>query len=466
MNAPAGTPRPGAGQPAGSGLAAAFVGVALGAILVPLNSTMLAVALPSLMADFGVGPATVASLVTLYLGAVTVAMPASGAIGDRLGHRRVFLAGVAAFALASIVGALAPSFPVLVASRIGQAVAGASISTNAAALVRAMAPADRRGTSFGVFELLVSASAAAGPIVGGLLVAAFGWRSLFVVAAPVAAASAVVVAVVLPAALSVARRGGRPLDLRGLGLLAAALVALVALMAGDLPPGAAAATTVAGAAVAVLFVRHELGSAAPAVDVRLFARRPFAAAVLAVLGATVVLHGTLVVVPLAVEGLLGGHAAESGLALLGVSGLGALAAPLGGRLSDRSSRRLPAVVGALVMAAALLVLALVGPLSLTLLVGLLAVAGFGLGFSGPPRLVAALESVSPAQAGMAAGTYMTGRYLGGVLGATLAGTVLAAGVSRSSVALAFVLLAVVALAVAAAGAGLQGRRSAAVSGPD
>ena len=72
----------------------AMLGLASGAILVPLNSTMLAVALPSVMDEFGVGAATVASLVTLYLGAVAIALPASGSLGDRFGHRRLFLVGV------------------------------------------------------------------------------------------------------------------------------------------------------------------------------------------------------------------------------------------------------------------------------------------------------------------------------------------------------------------------------------
>jgi len=130
-------------------LSATMLGIASGAILVPLNSTMLAVALPSVMTTFRVEPNDVASLVTLYLGAVTVALPASGSIGDRFGHRRAFLVGVVAFAGASLVAALAPTFAVLAASRVFQAASGALVSTSSVALIRAIAPASRRAPRSG-----------------------------------------------------------------------------------------------------------------------------------------------------------------------------------------------------------------------------------------------------------------------------------------------------------------------------
>ena len=178
-------------------LGPAMLGVASGSVLVPLNSTMLAVALPSIMDDFAVDAVTVSSLVTLYLGAVTIALLASGSLGDRYGQRRVFLIGVLAFAVASLFAAVAPTFELLAAARVFQALSGALISTTSIALVRALAPVERRGAAFGLFDMLVSTSAAIGPFVGGLLVGAFGWRSLFVIAVPVALFAAVSVGLVM-----------------------------------------------------------------------------------------------------------------------------------------------------------------------------------------------------------------------------------------------------------------------------
>ena len=177
-----------------------MLGVASGAILVPLNSTMLAVALPGIMDEFGLGANEVSSVVTLYLGAVAVALPVSGSLGDRFGHRLTFIAGVLAFGAASLLAAISTSFAVLELARVLQAVSGAFVSTGSASIIRDIAPAGRRGEAFGLFDLLVSVSAAVGPFVGGVLVGAFGWRSMFYLAVPIAIAAAAAVAFLLPAA--------------------------------------------------------------------------------------------------------------------------------------------------------------------------------------------------------------------------------------------------------------------------
>ena len=441
-------------------LSPAMLGVASGAVLVPLNSTMLAVALPSVMSEFAIGPETVSSLVTLYLGAVTVALPASGSLGDRFGHRRVFLFGVAAFALASALAATATSFEVLALSRVLQAASGALVSTSSVALLREMAPPDRRGSAFGLFDMLVSTSAAVGPLVGGLLVAGLGWRWIFIVAVPVALLAAVTVgALARPPAIT-ARAAPRPIDLPGLGLLAALLIVLL-LGLRELEGGGSPLPAVVGAAVLLaLFVLIESRTDHPAVDPRLFASRSFTAAVIAVFGATVILHATLVLVPLLVERLQGGNAQTSGFVLLGISALGAVAAPIGGRMSDAVGRRQPAVIGTLASVVGLAVLWLVAPEASTLVLGLLlALVGFGMGMAGSPRQAAALETIEPERVGMAAGTYLTGRYIGGALGATLAGAVLGGTVTAAGVSTGFGLLAAVAVGVTLASLFLPARRA-------
>jgi EmrB/QacA subfamily drug resistance transporter len=440
-------------------MSGAMLGLASGAILVPLNSTMLAVALPSVMTEFGVGAATVASLVTLYLGAVAITLPASGSLGDRFGHRRVFLFGVGGFALASALAATAGSFEVLAASRVLQAATGGLVSTSSVALLRAMAPPDRRGSAFGLFDMLVSTSAAVGPLVGGLLVAGLGWRSLFVVAVPVALLAAFAVGALAPPQPVGTRSVPRPIDLPGLGLLAAFLISLLLGLRGLEGGGPGSLAILAAPFLLTLFVLTELRTEHPAVDPRLFASRPFAAAVVGIFGTTVILHATLVLVPLLVERFQGGNAQTSGIVLLGISALGALAAPIGGRYSDIVGRRQPAVLGTLAIAAGLGALWIVAPEASTLLLGLLlAVVGFGMGMAGSPRQTAALELIEPERVGMAAGTYLTGRYVGGALGATLAGAVLGGTVTPGGVSTGFGILAGVAVGVAVASLFLPGRR--------
>ena len=454
-------------------LSPAMLGVASGAILVPLNSTMLAVALPSIMDEFGIDADD--RLVAGH------ALPRRGdgrAAGQRQPRRpvrptaRSSSSAWSAFALSSLLAAVAPSFELLALARVLQAVSGALVSTTSVALVRALSPADRRGAAFGLFDMLVSTSAAIGPFIGGVLVGAFGWRSLFVIAVPVALFAALMVGLVVRPDRGggrCARRGGRrrprpatrPIDIPGLVLLAAVLIALLVAIRGRAAmAGSASLAAVAVIPLAFLFVRFELATDHPAVDPRLFTIRPFAAAVLGVLGATVILHAAFILVPLLVEELLPADRAD------GRSGparrsrrLGAIAAPIGGRLSDRYGRRLPGRRGlALRDRRARRPVAGSRPTaprrSSALLLG---VVGLGLGLSGSPRQAAAMEAVTADRVGMAAGTYYTGRYLGGVIGASLAGAVLGATVTGAGVTLGFGLLALVGVAIVAVSFGLPDR---------
>lgn len=470
-------------------------GIASGSILVPLNSTMLAVALPGVMDEFGLGADNVATLVSLYLGAVAIALPVGGTLGDRFGARRTFLVGVLGFGLASLIAAVAGSFLVLQLARVLQAALGALVSTSSAVLIRESAPAERRGEAFGLFDGLTSVSAAIGPFIGGVLVGAFGWRSMFVVAVPIAMLSAGLVGFVL-APDRVARRKAvsspptedlesvlplerdpgpeelapaappRRIDFPGLVLLGLAIVAFLIALRG---PGIGTLWLIGAVALvplAVAFVAVELRTDHPAVDPRLFRVPAFAAAVAGVFGSTVILHGSFILVPLAVERLLHENAATSGVVLLGIAGVGALTAPFGGRISDRTGRRKVVVAGSLISAVGLAVLWLPAgtstPLAIALLLG---VVGFGNGLTSP-RQVAALESTGRDRVGMAAGTYYTGRYLGGVVGASLAGAILGSTVTAGGVSFAFGLLAIVGLLVALASLGLPGRFTRPVGRPD
>lgn len=436
-----------------------MLGVASGAILVPLNSTMLAVALPGVEHEFALSANAVSSLVTLYLGAVAVALPVGGSIGDRYGHRPTFLVGVLGFALASALAAVASSFEILEAARVGQAVSGALISTSSASLIRETAPAARQGEAFGLFDLIVSSGAAIGPFIGGLLVGGFGWRSLFVIAVPLGIVSAAFVGLWLrpdPAAhAEEQRRAPAPIDVPGLLLLSLAIVAfLLAIRIGSGAIGQVAALAVVP--LLALFVAVELRRERPAVDPRLFLQGPFAAAVAGVFGSTVILHGTFILVPFLTERLLGESPTTSGIVLLGIFGVGALVAPFGGRISDRNGRRNVVVVGSAIAAIGMAGLGFgVGGMTALTVALMLGVVGFGNGLTSP-RQAAALEAVEPARVGVAAGTYYTGRYLGGVVGASLAGAILGEEVTTGGVGLGFGVLAAVGLAVAIVSLGLRG----------
>jgi EmrB/QacA subfamily drug resistance transporter len=438
-----------------------MLGLASGAILVPLNSTMLAVALPDVMGEFGLGASAVSALVSLYLGTVAIVLPVAGTLGDRFGARPVFLAGVLGFGGASLLAAVTTQFEVLELARVLQASAGALVSTSSAVLLRESAPESRRGEAFGIFDLLVSTSAAVGPFLGGVIVAAFGWRAMFLLAAPIALFAAVLVGVVLRGRSGHRAPSSTParrLDLPGLALLGTAIGAfLLGIQGGHEAPLERLGWFAVTAALLVAFVGVELRSKDPAIDPRLFARRPFAAATLGIFGMTVVLHGCFVAVPLLVELVLHQPATTSGIVLLGIAGVSAIVAPIGGRVSDRQGRRRVVVLGSAVCALGLVALAVPGAAGSAVVVGgLLGVVGLGMGLSGSPRQAAALESVEASRVGMAAGAYYTSRYVGGAVGASVIGALLGGVVTSGGVSLGFGVLALAAFGVAVASMGLPG----------
>ena len=164
-----------------------LVTVAFASILAPLNSTMIAVALPRIIEDFNVSLASASWLVTSYLVAMASNQPLAGKLGDRFGRRQVMLTGLALFGLVSIGAALAPNLWVLLAFRLMQAISAALVLPNGVALVRQVVPAGRRGRSFGVIAAATGLAAAAGPSLGGVLVDVASWRAIFYVNIPIVA---------------------------------------------------------------------------------------------------------------------------------------------------------------------------------------------------------------------------------------------------------------------------------------
>jgi hypothetical protein len=285
---------------------------------------------------------------------------------------------------------------------------------------------------------------------------------MFLLAAPIALLDAVLVGVVLRGDHGkpvVASGRVRRLDIPGLALLGAAIgTFLWGIQGGHETAPERIGWLVATAALLGAFVVVELREQDPAIDPRLFTQRPFAAATIGVFGMTVVLHGCFVAVPLLVELVLRQPATTSGVVLLGIAGVSAIVAPLGGRASDRQGRRRVVVLGSSVCGLGLVALAVPGAVASAVVVGaLLGVVGLGMGLSGSPRQAAALESVDATRAGMAAGAYYSSRYVGGAVGATVMGALLGGTVTNGGVSLGFGFLALAAIGVAFASLGLPGR---------
>jgi DHA2 family methylenomycin A resistance protein-like MFS transporter len=392
-----------------------LLAVCLATSLVPLNSTMVAVALPDVARDLGVQPGSGLLLVSAYLVVTAALQPVAGSLGDRWGRRGLILGGVTVFGLSSVAAAVSPDLPVLVVLRCLQAAGGALALPNAAALVREALPPELRGRAFGTVGAAATVAAAAGPPVGGVLTASFGWRAVFLVNVPLALTAVWAGRRSLPPAVP---RGGGSFDVVGALLLLAGLGGLSALLTTR-PGGSTAVLGIGAVALAwAAFVPHELRCRRPVLDPRLFRSRGVAAGSVAVAASNLALYVLLLAVPVLLSGRYG--EATLGLLLIPLPGATSLLSPIGGRLSDRLGRRTPAVLGLGLLTAALLPLVVLGRLpSVPVLLVVLGLAGAGLGLAQAPVQAAAVEAVAPERAGMAAGAWSSSRYLGSIIGSAV-----------------------------------------------
>ena len=407
---------------------AVLVTVALGAILAPLNSTMIAVALPSIIGSFHSSVGTAGWLITSYLLALAVVQPVAGKLGDRLGRRPFILGGLAVFALASLGAALAPNLGALIAFRVIQAISGAVVFPNGVGLVREAVPEERRARAFGLVGGVLGLAAALGPPLGGLLIAWGGWRSIFYVNLPLVAATLAV------AWRAVPRHGGhRPktrFDWAGSLLLGVVLAGSAGLVIEGRRVGSPLVGVLSGlalAATSVWFVRRELSHPDPVLQPRFFARRSFSAASAGVALSNLGFYTLLLATPILLSRNAHWSSLRIGLALTLLSAPTVALSPFGGRLADRLGRRIPSVAGCLLLTIALVPLAIAPGLSIAGLFACLALAGAGTGLSAAGMQTAAIEAVEARQAGVAAGLFSTCRYIGSFAGSIVLARLLDAG---------------------------------------
>lgn len=397
-----------------------ILAMTIGNAVVLISQTAVPLALPSIMADLKVGSAAVQWVLTASILPLAGFMVLGGRLADLFGRRRMFIVGSAVFALASLASGLAPTFEILVVFRALQGVGGALLLPTSVAIVSAAARGSSAGKALGTVGGAAAVAGACGPIIGGLLVGAFGWRAVMLVNVPLAVLSAVV-------ALWVVARDERPserphVDLAGAALLCIALVGSVFgvtqsqswgwTSAGVLVP--IALSIVAAIAFFVLErrVRH------PLVDFRLFRAHPnFAGATISQGLAGMLEMGLGIIFPLLLILNLGMDPAAAGLALLPTTLPMVIVAPLAGRWYDRVGGRIPLVTGFAILALAGLALylgAAAGTL-LALIPGLL-LYGVGLAIVLTVNDPVSLDQVPGTDHGQASGISGTAEQFGGAFG--------------------------------------------------
>ena len=402
----------------------------LTASLMPLNSTMIAVAVPAIAREYHHSSGTVTqALVATYLIAAIALQSPGGKLGDRIGHWRVFTLGQTIIGLGAVLGFVAPSLAVLATSRVLMATGGALVVPATVALLRIELPPDQRGRAFGSFGATMALAAALGPILGGILVDAFGWEAVFLANVPVLVVSAVLAASTQhrsPPAVATST-----FDWPGSALLTGALVLLV--LGAQVNHADALAPIAGGAVLMALFVWRERRAADPVVAFDLFRSVPFTAGTLLIGLQNLVMYALLFELPLVLEDRFDLNARETGQLLICLMAAMVLLSLVAGRLTDLLGPRPLAVVGSVACLAGILVLLAsdlqhAGDVRLPLVL-----LGIGLGLSGPAAQTASLSAVDAARSGMAAGVSSTMRYLGGVVGIAVLGRMLDLDGTRAEV---------------------------------
>jgi EmrB/QacA subfamily drug resistance transporter len=435
----------------------AFVfAVALGNLLVPLNSTMIVVALPLIGRDLGADRVTLAWLVTSYLIAMASLQPIAGRLGDRFGRRRFMLGALGYFIVASLGAAVAPNLLVLVAFRLQQALAAAAVVPNSLALLRGRSVEGKAGTYFGISGATTSIGAAIGPLLGGLL-SAIDWRLIFLVNLPLAGLALLVAWRSLPAG-DPPRRTAHP-DIAG----AVALGVLLSLAAWTLTEAgtSAPALTVALLAIvtggAVVFLRYESRHVDPALPPFLFTIRGFTNANLTIAFSNLALYGTFLAVPVILAGSGPDATIRGGIAISAQSVAMIVLSPVSGALVDRVGARWPTALGGLLIATGLGILGLSGRASdYGALLVCMPITGAGVALTFPATRIAALDAVPARFAALASGVTSSSRYFGGMIGALVAGLALAE-TSEPAAARLFLILAASGVAAAVVGSQLPAR---------
>lgn len=404
--------------------------LSLGTLLNPLNSSMIAVALVSLQKDFDVGVATSSWLVSAFYVAAAIGQPLMGRLVDQFGARRLFLGGLALVFVVSVLTPFCPGFWWLVGLRVVQAVGTSAAFPSSVVLIRAsidegVSPA--RG--FGAITVASTASAALGPVLGGVLVAVAGWQAVFLVNVPLTAVGFVLAWRTLPrvvpdAARRPVGRTARDLDLPGLGLFAVSITTLLLFLLsfGTRPRWWFLPVFVVALA---LFLWRERTARTPFIDLRgLVANRALTFVLVQQGAMNLAFYSVFFGMPLWLEGVRGFEPGLVGLLMLPITVVSIVVTPLSTRLIGRRGSRPALMIGGAILLGGSLLLQLMGD---TTSLGLFVVFGLLLGipsaFNNLGLQTALYEAAPPEQTGTASGLFQTFRYLGAIMSTCVLGIV-------------------------------------------
>jgi EmrB/QacA subfamily drug resistance transporter len=406
----------------------ALVVLCAGMLMIILDQTIVNVALPTIQSDLGFSQSSLAWVINAYLIALGGLLLLAGRMGDLLGRKRVFLAGLALFTLASLLCGVSQTEAMLIGARFVQGVGAAMASAVILGMIVTMFPQPReQAMAIGIYSFVASAGASIGLLAGGLITQAINWHWIFFVNLPIGVAAAV-----LAVRLLEDDRGlglGEGADVAGATLVTAALMLGVYTIVGTVDHGWGSAHTLGfgAAAVALLagFVARQATASRPLVPLRIFRSRNVSGANLVQALMVAGLFGMFFMGTLYLQRVLGYDAVQTGAAFLPVSvGIGVLSLGFSARLITRLGARAVLLPGLVALVAGLVLLtgAPVGGDYVTDLLPALVLLGVGAGIAFPALVTLAMSGATPADSGLASGLVNTTQQVGGALGLAVLAT--------------------------------------------
>ena len=412
----------------------AVLSVALAITMTVLDSSIANVALPVIARDFGAKPSEAIWIVNGYQLAIVAALLPLAALGEIIGFRRVYVGGLALFAVASVACALSRSLPMLTAARALQGLGAAGVMSVNGGLIRFIWPSRMLGRGIGINALVISVAAAVGPSIASAILALGPWPWLFAVNVPIAVAALALAARALPA---------NPLSPRRFDWISAALNALTfGLLISGVDLLTRTSNTLAGGGLSTLgllagivLVRREWPRPAPLVPLDLLRNRVFRLSVATSIGAFSAQTLAFVSLPFHFENTLHRSQVATGLLMTPWPVALAVVAPVSGWLSDRVSAALLCAAGLAVMAGGLTALAVLGAQPSPFDIGWrMALCGLGFGLFQSPNNHMMLTSAPRERGGAAGGMLGTARLTGQITGAVLTAILLETLGARGEVA--------------------------------
>jgi DHA2 family multidrug resistance protein-like MFS transporter len=396
--------------------AAIFTAVAMAS----LDTAIANIALPAIATDLHVGPADVIWVVNVYQIALVATLLPLAALGEIVGHRRIYIGGLLLFTLASLACAEAWSLPSLLIARVLQGLGASGIMSVNTALVRCVFPGRLQGRGFGYNAMVVATAFTLGPTIASLILAVGPWGWLFGVNIPFGLVAILIGVKTLPRT----PKAAHAFDFPG-ALLAAGCLGLFILGIGSAahhaPPGLVLIELAAAVLLGWVLIRRQADHPAPMLPIDLFRRPLFALSTATSICSFAVQGLAFVSLPFYFEDILGRSQVETGFFMTPWPLVVAIMAPIAGRLSDRYPVGTLGGLGLALLGLGMALLAMLPPNPGVIdIVWRMAICGFGFGFFQAPNIKALMSSAPAGRGGSASGIVATARLTGQTTGAALA----------------------------------------------